>query len=214
MHTAILATLLGTTTASCLALLAHTSRLRAKLAHARHEANHDPLTGLPNRRALRHHLDTLLSDTTRPISVAMLDLDTFKRINDTHGHAVGDRVLRRVAAALAALDLPGAYLGRLSGDEFLIITDGGTQAGHRNARRAAATLDATTVTVAGQTIRCRASIGTATANPRDCRPEELLGRADAAMYAAKRHGPGVQEWHQGLDQNTGTPHANRRRRFR
>ncbi|MDM4723338.1 GGDEF domain-containing protein [Micromonospora sp. WMMA1363] len=189
--------LLGTTTASCLALLWRCARLQTALTTAEHDARHDALTGLPNRRALLAHLQAQLADRTRPVSAALLDLNRFKDINDEHGHAAGDAVLRHVAHTLTALNLPGAYVGRLSGDEFLIITNGGFDHGDANARAAARALAAATVPFFGTTFRCAASIGTATAtatataDDNDTSAEQLLSRADVAMYHAKRLGEDV-----------------------
>ncbi|MDG4756117.1 MULTISPECIES: GGDEF domain-containing protein [Micromonospora] len=183
--------LLGTTTASCLALLWRCARLHTALTTAEHDARHDALTGLPNRRALLTHLNDQVADRTRPVSVALLDLNRFKDINDEHGHAAGDAVLRHVAHTLTALNLPDAYVGRLSGDEFLIITNGGLDHGNANAHAAARALAAATVPFFGTTLRCAASIGTATADDNDTSAEQLLSRADVAMYHAKRLGEDV-----------------------
>ncbi|SCL12933.1 diguanylate cyclase (GGDEF) domain-containing protein [Micromonospora nigra] len=210
-HTEIL---LGTTTASCFALIWRCARLRADLATAQHDANHDPLTGLPNRRALLAHLRALLADRTRPVTVALLDLNRFKDINDEHGHSAGDAVLRRVAQALAALDLPAAYVGRLSGDEFLIITDGGCRQGRANAQAAARALAAATVTLDGTAVGCAASVGVAIADHNDTTAEQLLHRADTAMYCAKREGVAVMEHRPFMEAKTLTANGSQRRRFR
>ncbi|MFJ2087491.1 GGDEF domain-containing protein [Micromonospora chokoriensis] len=191
--------LLGTTSVSCYALAWRIARLRAALLTAQHDANHDALTGLPNRRALLAHLQALLADHTRPVSVALLDLNRFKDINDARGHAAGDAVLRTVASALTALDLPATYVGRLSGDEFLMITDGGFHQGHANAEKASRAVAAATVTLWGTPVACSASIGFATADNNDTSAEELLYRADAAMYYAKRIGVDVMAYFPGVE---------------
>ncbi|MFG3423193.1 GGDEF domain-containing protein [Micromonospora sp. NPDC048063] len=206
--------LLGTTSASCFALIWGYVRLRADLATAQHDANHDPLTGLPNRRALLAHLRALLADRTRPVTVALLDLNRFKDINDDRGHAAGDAVLRRVAAALKALDLPAAYVGRLSGDEFLIITDGGFLQGDANAHAAARALAAATVTLDGTAVGCTASVGFATAENNDTAAEQLLYRADAAMYYAKRMGVDVMPYFPYMEAAALTASGSQRRRYR
>lgn len=214
MHTAWLTILLAITAASCFALVARVRQLQAALTIARHEADHDALTGLPNRRALMRHLGALLADRNRPVSVALLDLNHFKAINDQHGHAAGDSVLRRVADTLTALDLPAAYIGRMSGDEFLIITDGGIRTARANAHAAANALHARTLTFFGETVNCQASIGLAVADHHTRTAADLLQRADAAMYDAKRIGAAVAEWHHTSATPAGTRSAIQRRRYR
>ncbi|MEU3458275.1 GGDEF domain-containing protein [Micromonospora sp. NPDC006766] len=207
--------LLGTTSVSCFALIWRNTRLSADLATARHEADHDPLTGLPNRRALVRHLTALLADRNRPVSVALLDLNGFKAINDRHGHAAGDSVLCHVAAAIVALDLPAAYVGRMSGDEFLIITDDGERTGRANAAAIGAALLGITLTIFGEEVNCPASIGLAVADDNTRTASALLQRADAAMYDAKRHGVTVQQWHHTTAATaTATKTTATRRRYR
>ncbi|MFG2058950.1 GGDEF domain-containing protein [Micromonospora sp. HK10] len=213
MHTAWQTILLAITTANLVALLLQNRRLRTALATARHEADHDPLTGLPNRRALLRHLNALLADRARPVSVALLDLNDFKAINDQHGHAAGDSLLIHVADTLTALDLPAAYIGRMSGDEFLIVTDGGERTSRENATAAADALDRSTLAIFGEPVNCRASVGLAIADHGTRTASDLLTRADAAMYDAKRHGAAVQVWHH-TTATTATKAATSRRRYR
>jgi diguanylate cyclase (GGDEF)-like protein len=91
-----------------------------ELSAARHAADHDPLTGLPNRgaaeREVRHRLAR-----GEPTYVALLDLDGFKRVNDTYGHACGDQLLRVVAARLTKAVAAGGFAARFGGDEFLML---------------------------------------------------------------------------------------------
>ncbi|SBT40741.1 GGDEF domain-containing protein [Micromonospora narathiwatensis] len=211
MHTAWQTILLAITSANLLALLVHNRRLRTALATARHEADHDPLTGLPNRRALLRHLDALLTDRTRPVGVALLDLNDFKAINDQHGHAAGDNLLIHVADTLTALDLPAAYIGRMSGDEFLIITDDVEHTSRENATAAADALGRSTLAIFGEPVNCRASIGLAIADHGTRTVADLLTRADAAMYDAKRHGTAVQVWHPTTAATAATAGTSRRR---
>ncbi|MEU1811711.1 GGDEF domain-containing protein [Micromonospora aurantiaca (nom. illeg.)] len=206
--------LLAVTTASCLALLARNAKLHAELASARHDADHDPLTGLPNRRALLRHLDALLADHARPVAVTLIDLNRFKDINDEHGHTAGDFVLCQVADTLTALDLWRAKVGRMGGDEFLIITDDGMQTARTNAEAAAQALDATTVALGATTFGCYASLGLAIADHNDMTAVDLIHRADAAMYAAKRRGGGVKEWHPNIGATITTTRPMQRRRYR
>jgi diguanylate cyclase (GGDEF)-like protein len=82
-----------------------------------HEARHDPLTGLPNRRALERHWREL----AHPRALLLIDLDGFKAVNDRHGHAVGDALLRAVAARLGATVVAPGLVGRWGGDEFVAL---------------------------------------------------------------------------------------------
>ncbi|MGW0504015.1 GGDEF domain-containing protein [Micromonospora sp. NPDC003241] len=206
--------MLAVTTASCIALLARNAKLRADLATARHEADHDELTGLLNRRALLRHLNTLLADPARPVAVTLLDLNRFKEINDEHGHAAGDLALCQVAGTLTALDLWRAKVGRMGGDEFMIITDDGMQAARINTEAAALALDATMVALGETNFGCYASFGLALADHNDVTAVDLISRADAAMYAAKRRGGGVKEWHPNIGATGTKTRRKQRRRFR
>jgi diguanylate cyclase (GGDEF)-like protein/PAS domain S-box-containing protein len=154
-------------------------------AELRHQARHDPLTGLANRLLLRERL-TELTGAGMPGILLVLDLDGFKDINDTFGHPVGDRVLVEVADRLAGAVPPGALLARLGGDEFAVAApahfDGELLAASLLAvLEAPLELERTQVTVGG-------SIGVAICPEHGSDPDTLLRRADAAMYRAKPHG--------------------------
>ena len=179
--------------------------MRADIAHAIYEvqearlaqdefrelARRDPLTGLHNRRVVDEQLPELIKrseQTGQPFSVALIDLDHFKRINDTFSHETGDAVLRQVAALILDGAPPAASVARLGGEEFLVILPGcDAQASlvHAEAIRAgiAAYRWGDNYPVAGVT----ASIGVATCRGRTT-PPILLSRADRSMYAAKRAG--------------------------
>jgi diguanylate cyclase (GGDEF)-like protein len=138
---------------------------------ARWNADHDPVTGLANRRVVTHRLEHA-ARRGRPHGLVLLDLDKFKTINDTFGHPAGDELLAHVGQRLAALlaDRSGALAARLSGDEFVLVVEGSAS-------------DVAAVAT-DQPIRVRASVGYAIAVP-GAAPEALLRDADMAMYRAK-----------------------------
>jgi len=154
-------------------------------------ANSDPLTGLPNRRMFEFQLEKSLAGARRQrtqLALVYLDLDNFKKINDTHGHAVGDEVLvefgKRVKSVLRETDL----LARLAGDEFTVILEssGGIEGGERVAHKILQALAAPFVT-GHHRIQIGASIGIALGGHRSS-AASLATSADAALYAAKRAG--------------------------
>jgi diguanylate cyclase (GGDEF)-like protein len=153
----------------------------------------DALTGLANRRALRRRLTEEFRRSVRygsPVSLLIVDVDHLKRVNDTQGHAAGDRLIRHVAAAIAGT-LRGSDLGaRWGGDEFAIVApNASAKAAHRSAERLVAHLAAEPVP--GVSTRATVSIGIATFDPGaqgGADPEELIRAADAAMYVAKTSG--------------------------
>ncbi|MGE4458080.1 MAG: diguanylate cyclase [Stenotrophomonas sp.] len=152
-------------------------------------AAHDPLTRLPNRHRLREELDRLLADGTRPLAVLYLDLDGFKAINDRHGHALGDQVLRETAAGLRQALRHGDFIARVGGDEFVALLPDCSRA--EDARAVVGMLQAALDQPQAQPsfARIGVSIGVACC-PADGRDAEtLLRHADADMYAAK-HGRG------------------------
>ncbi|WP_432549519.1 putative bifunctional diguanylate cyclase/phosphodiesterase [Kineococcus esterisolvens] len=153
---------------------------------------HDPLTGLPNRVLLLDRLTHALAATPRTAgtpAVLFIDLDRFKQVNDTYGHAAGDRLLLGVAHALHAVLRPSDTLARLSGDEFIVVA--GEQHPERRpegsathlARRLLAALEHP-IKVNGHSMVISASVGIAYATDGDT-PESLLHAADTAMYDAK-----------------------------
>ena len=162
----------------------------------RHQALHDPLTGLANRTLCDDRLAQAVARSRRSgagIAVLFLDLDTFKRINDGHGHAAGDAVLAVFGRRLAETVRPADTVGRLGGDEFVVIcenidADDVLALAHRLAdvaRRA--------VRAAGIEHRFSTSIGIAHSDGDPPEPDVLVRTADAAAYRAKRRGPGGVE---------------------
>jgi len=168
---------------------AEVARLQDELAVACHAAAHDPLTGLPNRRAFYRSAPALVADRRRrPLMAVLVDLDDFKRVNDTLGHAVGDRVLVTVARRFSEL-ARGGLVARLGGDEFVGLLDwrGADSQGLREAGRLLAAALAAPVVVPEAGVAVTASVGLVSSwGPADL--DELLDRADAAMYRAKSQG--------------------------
>ncbi|MGY1727883.1 diguanylate cyclase domain-containing protein [Geodermatophilus sp. SYSU D01062] len=167
--------------------------LAAREAQLRHLAFSDPLTGLANRSLfldrLKHAL-ALHARDMRPVAVVFLDLDDFKAVNDTLGHAAGDELLLRVAERLTGALRGGDTVARLGGDEFAALLEDGGDPLEAAARLTAAM--AVPFTVAGRTRAVGASTGVValTAGDAAVGADELMARADAAMYAAKRAGKG------------------------
>jgi diguanylate cyclase (GGDEF)-like protein/PAS domain S-box-containing protein len=167
-------------------------RLESKLIH---DALHDPLTGLANRVLLRDHLERALARNRRsPRTAALLfvDLDDFKQVNDSFGHAAGDQILVQVAGRLADAARADDVVARQSGDEFAMLLDGidddraATAAAERILRELRRPIQ-----LGGRSIVVGGSIGVAVASDRSTTAEDLLVQADAAMYAAKGLGKGT-----------------------
>ena len=163
-------------------------RSEERLAHL---AFHDPLTGLPNRATVEEQLGRELARAARDrstVAALYIDLDQFKLVNDSLGHAAGDRVLVEVAERIRAVTRDSDLLARLGGDEFMLLCPGiSDAAAAATAGRILAAIDPTLV-VDGAEFQIGASIGIAL-GPRDGdTADELLKHADAAMYQAKRAG--------------------------
>ena len=171
-------------------LVAWIGRLRERLAQAHRLARLDSLTGLPNRQALVEALDAELSRTRRfgrPFTVAMLDCDGFKGINDRGGHLAGDEVLRRIGLALRQHTRRYDCVGRLGGDEFLLVL---SEIDRENAAPVAERLRAALRHFVEREYPVLTfSLGVVTFRTADLDWEECIQRADEAMYAAKRQGP-------------------------
>ncbi len=159
-------------------------QLTGLLAELDHQAGHDPLTGLANRRRFTDLVGERLGDGAPGTLVAFGDLDGFKAINDEHGHAAGDRVLRAVADRLRAATRPDDLVARLGGDEFAVLCPGlgPTDAPHVAARLRAAVAEP--IAIGDRLVRVGLSLGVATSlDHLDL--DELLRTADARMYAEK-----------------------------
>lgn len=158
----------------------------------RHLAGHDPLTAALNRRAFTAELGTQL-DRSRDLALIFCDLDSFKQINDRYGHVVGDRVLADVADRLRACLRESDLVCRYGGDEFLILLRDAGYAELSQVQSRIADALAPAFVVGGQEIRISASIGAVVApaeHRRAITAEQLISRADAAMYDHKRRSAG------------------------
>ena len=156
------------------------------------EATIDALTGLPNRRSLLAHLGSRLvlrSEGREQLGLLFIDLDRFKHINDVYGHSTGDAYLQAVAKALVDFRDNDTFVGRLAGDEFIVIVEGiDLRLLTDLAERILKHLDQPW-TIGGRVLHYSASIGVALAEASD-RPQDLLDKADLAMYSLKQHTPG------------------------
>jgi len=156
-------------------------------------ATHDPLTGLPNRALFLEHLVRSLAQFLRypdhRVAVLYLDLDRFKVVNDSLGHAIGDRLLVQVARRLSDALRPGDTLARLGGDEFTVVLDRLTnpQEALLIAERLKGVL-ALPFEVDGREVLAQVSIGVAFATQATWTPDDLLRHADAALARAKERG--------------------------
>ena len=161
----------------------------------RYLAEHDTLTGLANRNKLHERLDVTLAEAKaeqREVALLMVDLDKFKQINDTLGHACGDQLLCGVAARLNDLVEGAGLVARLGGDEFAVVI-GGTNATERAkklSKRMSIAFSQTPFAVGARQLRVNVSIGIAV-YPKDCGTvDALLSNADLALYHAKAAGRG------------------------
>jgi diguanylate cyclase (GGDEF)-like protein len=172
-----------------------------------HQAHHDELTGLSNRKLLVSKLESTLAQASisgTKVGFLLLDLDRgLKEVNDTLGHAVGDRLLRLVAHRLTHSIRPGDFVARLGGDEFAVLLPAVREAGV--AREVAARLRAAVaepIRLEGMSFVIEVSIGIAM-YPDDATSGELLmQRADVAMYLAKQRRSGVERYVAELDRNS------------
>ena len=171
-------------------------RLEQQLTH---QAFHDPLTGLANRALFRDRVSHALARARRqgePISVLYLDLDDFKKVNDSLGHSEGDRLLVVAAERFRICARAGDTVSRLGGDEFAVLIEDGA-----DAEGVTAVVDRLSEAMSrpfvlgGNEVHVKMSVGVATAGPEDS-ADDLLRNADMAMYTAKRRGKGRSETYQ------------------
>jgi diguanylate cyclase (GGDEF)-like protein len=174
------------------------SRLRELQERLEHQAFHDPLTGLANRALFLDRLGEALASGRRDFTLLFLDLDDFKTINDSLGHAIGDELLEAVAGRLRGTLKSGDLAARLGGDEFAVLLHDVHDA--KDVTRVAdrvIDLLARPFSVAGHEISAHASLGIVEGWSADARdPDELLRNADMAMYTAKHAGKQRHEVYQ------------------
>jgi diguanylate cyclase (GGDEF)-like protein/PAS domain S-box-containing protein len=169
----------------------HRRRAEAQIARLVH---HDLLTGLPNRAAFTACIDATIETSTKDdqsFALLSIDFDRFKEVNDVYGHAAGDDLLRQVSKRLQAA-VGGAFLARLSGDEFVVIATDGEQPGAAEAladRLLAAVTEE--FSIKGQSVNTALSIGIAIFPVDGVDSTTLIGNADAALYRAKAEGRGM-----------------------
>jgi diguanylate cyclase (GGDEF)-like protein len=169
-----------------------TLSIRQERDAAHRLAERDALTGLLNRRAILARLRAAIAharESGEPMSLLFIDIDHFKQINDSYGHHAGDRCLRAVIAPIASELSQGDALGRYGGEEFLVVLTG---AGSANAEivaeRIRSRVEKMPILVASQRIDLTLSIGVAAMDGDALSPEQLIERADAALYRAKSSG--------------------------
>jgi diguanylate cyclase (GGDEF)-like protein len=161
------------------------ARLRVRAEEFHKLATIDPLTSLPNRRLTERRLAGELSRSQRyghPLTVLMLDLNGFKQINDRHGHAAGDDVLRMFAEHLNRVIRSSDVAGRLGGDEFMVILP---ECLPQQVERLLERLRPLTVDFRGETLQVTCAVGWAGYQAGET-PEQIMERADQALYADKR----------------------------
>jgi diguanylate cyclase (GGDEF)-like protein len=154
-----------------------------------YNAYHDELTGLPNRRALVEELARRLDPLwPAPTCLYLVDLDRFKLLNDSLGHAAGDRLLTAMATRLRAVAGPDGFVGRLAADEFVLLADDTTESEQSAAVEDLRATVAGAIEIGGHQIMRTASVGIAASGDRSITPEDLLARAGAALHRAKKQG--------------------------
>jgi len=163
---------------------------KARIAELEQLCTQDPLTGLLNRRGFAERLHLALAEAKRHEEgggvLVYIDLDGFKPINDSFGHAAGDEVLRQVASRLMATVRETDAVGRLGGDEFAVLfTETAWHNGWRRAKTIERALNTTMAMIGDSLIAVRASVGIQAYGAKDSE-SDLLARADTAMYETKR----------------------------
>ena len=179
------------------------AELRGEIGVRQHEAQHDSLTGLPNRALFSERLErALASPAGTHVAVMLMDLDGFREVNDALGHDAGDAILAEIAGRLERFADESGLVARLGGDEFALLKEG---TGSRSALLARAQEVIAAVTkpyhIGSLQLDVRASLGIATSPSDGTDPGSLLRHADVAMYAAKSAGGGAGLYDQAGDRS-------------
>lgn len=177
------------------AVLPELESLRTREHDERHRALHDALTGLPNRTLLDDRLEAAIAIAQRnftPLSLLLLDLDGFKKINDTLGHEAGDVVLVEVARRLSGALRASDTAARLGGDEFVVLLPGTPLVGAADTARVLVDVISRPITIGLAHPMVGASIGVAVFPDQGRDAKTLLAAADAAMYSVKQNGGGYR----------------------
>jgi two-component system cell cycle response regulator len=182
--------------------------LQENYRHSLSLALTDDLTGLYNHRYLTAHMDTALRRAVangKPLSVLMLDIDFFKKVNDSHGHAVGDQVLKEIATRMGRSIREFDTAARRGGEEFVVVMpECAIDVAANVAERLRQVIADTPFCVGdGKEIPVTASIGVASRQGDDDGPDTLLARADEALYEAKRQGRNRVELEPGANAQSG-----------
>ena len=163
-------------------------------------ARHDPLTGVANRLAFSENLEREWKRSERilnPLSCVLLDIDFFKRINDSFGHAAGDQTLRVVADTLKSISRGSDFVGRIGGEEFcILLPDSNEEAAVAWAERVRVKIAELLIPVDRDELQITASMGVSSRRDDLTKPQQLVDHADEAMFVAKQRGaqPGHQLW--------------------
>lgn len=187
---------------SVLVVARDVTRFREAQDRLTHAATHDPLTGLANRDVARERAVAALATSRAGTALLLLDLDRFKLVNDSYGHAVGDQLLLRAATRVADGLPERATAARLGGDEFVVLLPDATPAeADAVARRLVAAFDQP-FALRDEEFAVGCSVGVVHAEPGALPWDELLRSADVAMYRAKADGGGCHRWYEehGADQ--------------
>jgi diguanylate cyclase len=165
--------------------------LQRSLEREHELAQTDTMIGMPNRLAYEKRIEAAFESwqtTTRPLSIAAIDIDHFKSINDTYGHTAGDAVLRIIGQALLKYVRPCDFVARYGGEEFIVLFDGADEAESMQVcERLRGKIQHLAFHASRQPVRVTASIGLAQFQPGDT-PQTVFDRADLALYTAKNGG--------------------------
>lgn len=172
-------------------LVSHMSKLtinslQQALEEKQHQANHDPLTGLPNRQNFYHQMDRFITSQS-PFFCLMLDLDDFKMINDTFGHHCGDEILKVIASRMLNCATEQVFTARLGGDEFVILVPGVEVESARLLAQSIQSALQQDIAVESHALSIGVSIGIARFPDDSTDKKNRLKLADIAMYQAKNN---------------------------